>query len=165
MGEGQLVRCIDEIFLTNSNTAGAIQETIKKFGNKGYRLKIVGDYAGHTRQSSADFTDYERMKTDLSPYFQSIKMEIANNPRRLRRYNHVNSALRGTSKFQLKIHPRCSNLIEDLKFCMYKNDVVREIDKDTDQSRTHLSDSFGYAIMNIGSPQAKFDREVGFDRM
>jgi PBSX family phage terminase large subunit len=162
IGEEMNVRIVDEIFLDRSNTKGGIEETIKKFGNKGYRLKITGDISGQTRQSAADYSDYERMKEELSPYFTSITTQISNNPRILFRYNAVNAAFRGSPRFQLRIHERCSNLIEDLKSASYVNEIIRKPDKTSDPARTHSSDALGYFLLKLGTPGKQFDRETAF---
>ena len=53
-------------------------------------------------------------------------------------------------KVRLKVHPRCHNLIRDLKFMVYKEGTDQP-DK-SDPERSHHSDAMGYCALGAMSP-------------
>lgn len=150
----QRVRIIDEIWLKDSNTWECADELVKRYGGKGYRLRVHGDATGKdARGSTAKESDYQAIRMTCTGKFASVITDIpTSNSDVVDRINVVNSCLKGTPTFQLRIHPRCKRLIDDLNEVRYKDDGSRKLEKRKNKTLTHISDALGYGLQRMENP-------------
>lgn len=156
-GGKKIIRIIDEIVLNDAQTHDVATEFVRRYGDKNYNLILTGDATGMTRRSTvSEHTDFEVMRQVCSGHFNNIQVN-ANKSNPLlgkpdSRINQLNSAFRGATNYQIIIHPKCTELIEDLQSVKYLKDDGgngRRLDKSTG---THSSDALSYLILLLGSP-------------
>lgn len=119
---------LDEIFERNTTTPFVASKLFSKYG----RCVIIPDSTGSNRKTSGK-TDFMMLKE-----FNHI-IESTRNPFVIDRVNNINRLL---EKQRIIIHPRCKNLIDDLKKVTW--DKHGDLDQKTDKLRTHASDALGY---------------------
>ena len=128
--DGHILHIVDEIYIRNSNTFELADEMDLKAKDK--IVKVYPDATGAARKTSALRSDHNILRTKK---FKVIARK--SNPLVKDRYNAVNLAL---FKERLIIHPRCKNLINDLRKMSYEN---------KDPLLSHISDALGYLVWNI----------------
>lgn len=132
----------DEIFLRNTNTPKTLDNLHERYGQH-ESWEFYGDASGAARKTSAAKSDYLHIKGDerfkgASLYYPKKNPFIAD------RFAACNALfLSAAGKRRVKIHPRCVNLIKDLKYRAYK-EGTREPDDHHDLG--HMSDAFGYIV-------------------
>jgi len=157
--EDQWVHVLDEAVLSDSNTAAACEEFLKRTAPwvaRSYlpmQVDVYGDATGDARRSSASRTDWQLVREFLDRHRDLVRGVWhvgSSNPAVRDRVNCVNAKLcnqAGTRRLQ--IDPRCQQLIQDLERVHWKTDsngnALNDIDK-SDPARTHTSDALGYMI-------------------
>jgi phage terminase large subunit len=153
----KMVRVLDEIVLSNSNTMEATEEFIyraRKLAGNVYKIpvNIYGDASGNSRSSKSGRTDYELIRESFRrcPQFSIDTRQNTANPLVRDRVNTMNNALCSVSKDRsVLIDPRCRELIKDLRQVRWKRDAagnpVGDLDK-SDSRRTHVSDALSYLV-------------------
>jgi hypothetical protein len=165
--DGEWVQILDEIVLSDSNTAAACEEFLKRaepWLRRSYapvQVDVYGDATGDARRSSASRTDWELVRNFLDQHRNQYRKVIhfgSSNPPVRDRVNCVNAKLLNQAgDRRLLIDPRCKHLIQDLERVHWKTDASgnasNEIDK-SDPIRTHTSDALGYMIASHFSMRA-----------
>ena len=138
---------IDEVTLHNATTEALAKALREKYPSR--HLKAFPDPTGGARKTAAtdasttDHTLLERAGIRVydrrTPYavrdkFQALNWMICSAGGRRR----------------LKVHPRCKDLIRDLKFMVYKEGTDQP-DK-SDPERSHHSDALGYCVLGAMRP-------------
>jgi hypothetical protein len=153
--DASLVRVIDEICLTNSNTVEACREFVSRTQtlHRGYpiHLSVYGDASGGAR-NTAGKSDWQIVQEFFSrepQYKVSMQLNHSNPPVK-DRLNTVNALLcNAQSERRVRVAPRCRELIRDLEQVGWQLDsngnTTAVLDK-SDPRRTHMSDALGYFI-------------------
>lgn len=133
----------DELFLRNTNTQKTLDELYSRYGEHKAGFEFYGDASGRARKTSADASDYIIIKND--DRFEKLSIHYPKaNPPIARRFAACNALMCNAKKVRrLKIHPRCKNLIHDLKYRAYK-EGSRE--PDDYGNIGHITDALGYVI-------------------
>jgi hypothetical protein len=148
---------LDEIVLNDSNTEAAAEEFITRISKLGQfpqpiPVTIYGDASGNSRTTKTARTDYqviqEIFRSD-SQYRIALRQNRAN-PGVRDRVNTMNNLLKSTSgSCNLLIHPKCKELIKDLRQVRWHRDASGNptgvLDK-SDSQRTHTSDALSYLV-------------------
>lgn len=153
----RVLRVLDEIVLKDSNTEAAAAEFIRRterFPRAQIQvpLAIYGDASGNSRSTKSSRTDYqvlaEIFKQDRR-YAVSMRQNRAN-PGVRDRVNTMNQILKSASgRRSIQIHPRCKELIKDLRQVRWRRDSAGNPTGDLDKSdpeRTHVSDALSYLV-------------------
>jgi terminase large subunit-like protein len=157
--DGNHVYVLDEIVLPDSNTEAALETFMERtrpyvrVSSLPMQLNIYGDSTGDSRRSAASRTDWQTVKDYRERHrstFNTSYRVARQNPPVKDRVNCTNAKLRnGAGERQLRIDPRCKQLIKDFERVHWKVDpsgnTLAEIDKG-DPERTHTSDALGYMI-------------------
>ena len=157
--DGSNINVFDELVLPDSNTEAACSEFLERakpwarISSVPMQLKIYGDATGGGRKSSASRTDWQIVKEFMARHrdWFSATFDIpSSNPPVKDRVNCVNAKLRNQAgDRQLRVDPRCKQLILDFERVHWKADpdgnMIADIDK-SDPERTHTSDALGYMI-------------------
>ena len=164
-----IIRVLDEIVLTNSNTVEAAKEFIRRTlpwcgcqdetGWEGINVTLLlnvtiyGDASGNSRTTKSTRTDYELIREVFrqnSQYQINLKTNTSN-PAIKDRVNAVNAQLCTVSgKRRLFVDPKCRELIRDFQQVKWKRDSAGNPTGALDNSdwqRTHTSDALSYAVM------------------
>ena len=151
------LRVIDEIVLPDSNTEAAAAECIRRTEEfcqhrLPVRLGIYGDASGNSRSTKSSRTDYQVLAEIFrhDGRYQISMRQNRSNPGVRDRVNTMNNMLRSASGFHgIEIHPRCRELIRDLRQVKWRRDAAGnptgELDK-SDSRRTHVSDALSYLV-------------------
>jgi len=107
-------------------------------------LLVFGDAAGAARSTSGR-SDYAIVRA----FFPRAALRVgASNPPRRDRYNAVNLALRDArGRVRLRVHPRCTHLIDDLEQCVYQ--PGSSMPDTANPLRGHISDALGYLVARV----------------
>lgn len=134
----------DEIWLRNTSTQKTLDYLWDKYGrNHEARFEFYGDASGAARKTSASASDYIQIKND-DRFKRSQLFYPKKNPRIADRFAATNRLLRNArGEVNCLIHPRCMNLIADLKYRTYK-EGSNEPDDHGDLG--HMTDAFGYIV-------------------
>lgn len=133
----------DEISMRDTNTLMTLDALHTKYGQHSAGFEFYGDASGRARKTSAAASDYIQIKNDIR--FHNARIYYPRgNPRIADRFASCNAMFCNTNKDRrLIIHPRCVNLIADLKYRSYK-EGTREPDDHGDVG--HMTDALGYVI-------------------
>jgi hypothetical protein len=150
----------DEIWLERSHTEEAIDLFVQKLQQyeaemgplrADPKVILIGDATGEAGKTSAggktDYTIIESALKKAGITFRNLTPTA--NPRVKDRVNTVNTRLKSADgTINAWIHPkRCPNLKKDLERVTWKENAQGAIlDQNTDPSRTHSSDAWGYDI-------------------
>jgi PBSX family phage terminase large subunit len=121
------LEAFDEISLQGSNTYDLAKVIKEKVGTE---ITLYPDPAGKAGSTKSHFSDFDILR---QAGFKDIKFKSQVSVR-----DSLNSMNNLFDKNQIKIHPKCKNLIADLEQCTIK-DGGYEIDK-TNAKRTHWLD-------------------------
>ena len=121
-------------------------------------VMIYGDASGHQQQTTGA-TDYDMIRDHFAAH-SSIEGGVPgpkSNPSVRERINLMNRQLKtAAGKIGLVVDPQCKELIKDLEQVCFK-EGTKQIDKDRDRMRTHLSDALGYLLWQV-MPRGGEDR-------
>lgn len=123
---------IDEAFLPNSDTYKMSSHLI----SKKYIGSVYPDSTGKNRKTSG-VSDHEILARN------GFTVERTRNPLVIDRINNINRLL---TEGRIIIDKRCVKLINDLEKVSFKDG---ELDKKSDKTLTHISDSLGYGCWAI----------------
>jgi PBSX family phage terminase large subunit len=154
----KVLRVLDEIILSDSNSEAAtdefIQRTMKLNGfPRPMPVIIYGDASGNSRTTKSARTDYEMIRAIFQQhpaYYKVTMRPNTANPAVRDRVNTMNSMLRSASGARnVMIHPKCRELIKDLRQVSWRRDPsgnpTGDLDK-SDPQRTHASDALSYLV-------------------
>jgi hypothetical protein len=109
-----------------------------------YQINICPDMTGKARKTSAELTDLVILRKGVTK-FGAFRIIGDVNPTHRDRINTVNNSL---DKIKVQIHSSCVWLIGDLEKVV--TDEYGFIDKSQEQQGlVHMSDAFGYTIINL----------------
>ena len=133
-------------YTNTEQMAGIVREWMKDHSHRG-QTHITGDYAGRRRESSASFSDYQIIES----HFKDMPGYRMNTRPTLKVKDRVASVnrllLTAAGARRLFINPVCEKTITDLRKTSWKQNGV-ELDQDSDESRTHLTDALSYWAYN-----------------
>lgn len=141
---GRYLDVHDEVWLRNAHTGLALDALFLRYATKhNSSWDFYGDATSRARKTAAAESDYVQIKNDKRFSPRRVYFPKANPPRRTR-FSETNAMLcNALNERRLRIHPRCRNLIADLKARAYEegtNDTADEGDVG------HISDALGYVI-------------------
>jgi len=168
------LRVLDEIVLSDSNTAAAVNEFIRRTSNlyrgRSIPLTIYGDASGNGRSTKSSRTDYqviEEMFRQDGRYQVSMRQNTAN-PLVRDRVNTANNMLKSVSgSHNIFIHSKCKELLKDLRQVRWRRDAAGNPTGDLDKSdpqRTHLSDALSYLAAQEWGLQPAYGLKPGLAR-
>jgi hypothetical protein len=153
-----MLRVLDEIVLSDSNTEAAAREFIDRTSPLFRRFRspmpvtIYGDASGNGRSTKTSRTDYQVIREIFKQdgrYRIAMRQNTAN-PGVRDRVNTMNNILHSVSgERNIVVHPRCKELIQDLRQVRWKRDAAGNPTGDLDKSdprRTHISDALSYLV-------------------
>lgn len=140
--------CIGEVYIPrNSNTPAVCRKIMSDWGHHSKTVRCYGDATGGARGTAKiGGTDWDLIRQNLT--FENCYIDVprANPPERVR-INALNTRLKTASgDINLKVSPKCSNLIEDLEGVCVLEGGSGELDKRRDPKLTHLTDALGYYV-------------------
>lgn len=154
----------DEIVIEGgADTTMMCMEFNRRIGDLPNRIMVTGDSSGAARSTKAAVSDYHIIRENYRRMFldQFLGVDVPrSNPRVPDRVNAVQAALR---KGSIVVHPRCTNLIEDLARVAWK-DGTRDIDK-SNRKLSHLSDALGYWVARVAPIRSTSSRRRARDFM
>jgi hypothetical protein len=157
---GDSIDILDEIVISRASTWNACEEFWSRFGHHPSGLVVYGDASGQSLKTSGT-TDYEMIRHFFArtPY-RAVDYRVPSaNPMVRDRILLVNARLRAANgDVQLRVNPKCGELIKDLEEVVYKPGTT-VIDKDRDPKRTHLSDALGYLVWQECHSNVKFGEQ------
>lgn len=151
---------IDEIHQENTDTMSMAEAFLSRYQGKTAVVEVRGEAMGHfIGGSTATKTDYDIINQTMGNIFKLSIMSRKRNPHHIDRINVFNMALKGNNDFQMRIHPRCEHLIEDINTCRYMGDGSRRFDKhQAGGIYTHHTDALGYLLYDLDTPLRNFTR-------
>lgn len=138
---------LDEIAIPGGATTQlACAEFLRRYpGHKTRELLVYGDPSGNSRSTKSKETDYQIIRTMLSPHWRLRMMVKSAHPPVTERLNAFNAMLApATGAPRYYLHPRCTQLANDLARVSLKPGT-RELDK-SNRHLTHFSDADGYRV-------------------
>lgn len=135
------VLVFDELFIHGTNTQRTLDSLFAKYGSHGGGWEFYGDATGQARKTSAAVSDYVQIRNDERFKGKRVFYPKSNPPvaDRFAACNALFCTAAGTRRFL--VHPRCVNLIRDLKDRIYK-EGTREPDDYGELG--HITDALGY---------------------
>lgn len=142
----QGIDVFDEIHMRNTNTPATLDELHRRHGTHENGWAFFGDASGRARKTSATRSDYLIIKGDER--FKGAKLFYsASNPPVADRFAATNRLFCSASgERNLRIHPRCSNLIKDIKYRTYKE---YSTEPDDHGELGHFTDALGYPVYKL----------------
>jgi hypothetical protein len=142
---------IDELVLEGgATTQAAADEFVRRYADPKRNVEIYGDASGKARTTKSLNTDYEIIRTVLTPHFNEVRMSVpASNPGVGERLNAVNALLMPAdgSAPRYTVDPSCKTLINDLARVSLRPGT-RDLDK-RNKRLTHASDAAGYRLASL----------------
>lgn len=137
---------IDELYMRNSHTQLALDALFMRYAKHNAGFEFFGDATSRARKTSApSTTDYLLIKGDKR--FRARTWFPKANPSRRTRFAETNAMFRNAEGVQrIRIHPRCRNLIADLKQRSY---VEGTNEPDDHNDIGHITDALGYVIHRL----------------
>jgi hypothetical protein len=157
---GDTLWVVDEIALEGALTEDACAEFLRRYGRHQAGVQVYGDVSGMSRKTVTG-TDYSVVTTTLEGVFgKRLTLHVEKtNPPVAERVLIVNAKLKNAAgEVSLFVSPRCEGLIldfEQVAYCEYS----RDINKNRDRMRTHLSDALGYLVWQEFRPQLKIGEQ------
>ncbi len=155
--QGEEVRVLDEMVLTDAHTGMACEAFLEKTrawrGKGPLTVEIYGDASGYQRRTCGTETDWSLIREFFGHWRGQVTVQMKAgqaNPGVRDRVNIVNSRLcSAMGERRLFVDPKCRELLMDLDRVSWKLDdtgrVSSELDK-SDKKRTHMSDALGYYL-------------------
>jgi hypothetical protein len=157
---GEMFVILDEIVLNRASTYQACEEFWNRFRHHSGGVVVYGDASGQNLKTTGT-TDFQIIKQFFAstPYRYADYRVPKSNPAVRDRVQLVNSKLKNAAgEINMRISPRCKELIKDLEQVTYKPDST-VMDKDRDPKRTHLSDALGYLIWQESRTHVRFGEQ------
>ena len=149
----QCALVFDEIVIPNGTTFDACEIFLNKLGRHEGGVEVYGDPSGTHRSTSSKTTDYAIIRKRYQEVYGSDRVSFwykQSDPGFRARVNAVNALLMNTfGKARLFVHPRCKNLIYDLRHVSWTKDQKidkTKINKHTGWTISHVSDGLAYWI-------------------
>lgn len=138
---------LDEVFRRNTNTEDTLNYLAQRYGEHPSGFEFYGDASSRARKTAASSSDYSQIK-DHPKFRNKSRTYFPNqNPLLVNRFAACNAMFKNAEGVRrCFIHPRCKNLIKDLKSRSYKPGS-REPDDHGDIG--HMSDALGYPIHRL----------------
>ena len=147
------LKVVDEIVLGDTNTEQTVHDFIERTSPFS-RFQtpsgtIYGDASGNSRSTKSSRTDYQLIQ-DIFQHDRRYRGQNKSNPLVRDRVNTMNNLLKSVEgQRNVLIHPRCKELIQDLRQVRWHRDTAGnptgELDK-SDPRRTHASDALSYLV-------------------
>ncbi len=133
----------DQLWIRNTNTMATLNTLFARYGSHVNGWEFFGDASGSARKTSASESDYLQIKGD--DRFRNARIYYPkSNPRIANRFAACNRLMcNAKGERNLQIHPRCVNLINDLRYRTYKEGTM---EPDDHGDMGHMSDALGYII-------------------
>lgn len=135
----------DELWLRNTNTRAALDETFKRFTHHKKGFRFFGDAAGHARKTSASESDYQIILNDSR--FKAMGRTVhfpKSNPRCVDRYAACNGMfLNADGERRMFVDPKCEHLLQGLMSDCFKEGTREPLDG---PDRLHMTDAMGYMV-------------------
>lgn len=139
-----MLHVLDEVWRRNTNTPETLEYLVQKYGDHHAGFSFFGDATGRARKSSASMSDYVLIKNHSFFSKCSRVFYPKANPLVVNRVAACNAMFKNAEGVRrCLVHPRCRNLIRDLKMRQWKPGT-REPDDSGDIG--HISDALGYEI-------------------
>lgn len=148
----EFVAAIGEVWIDrHSNTKLVCARLAKDWGHHRGRVVCYGDATGGAKGTQAvEGSDWDIIERELRLTFgDRLRVMVGkSNPRERVRVNAVNSlCMNADGDVRFLAHPdRCKRLVEDLEGVVTVEGGSGEIDKEEDETLTHISDAFGYFV-------------------
>jgi len=142
--DGKELQIFDEIWLRDTNTIKTLDVLWGRYGSQHKGGWVFhGDASGHSRQTSASYSDYAHVISDAR--YKAKTLWPTSHPAIKDRLSSCNAMFRNAAgAVRLHIDPRCINLIDDLRNRgLDRNGLLINADKD---SGGHATDALGYLI-------------------
>jgi hypothetical protein len=152
---------IEELALPGAMTEDACRHFLHRYRSHRSGVRIYGDVSGYSRKTTGG-TDYSVVSNMLSGvYGRQLTLQVGkHNPPVAERVLMVNSKLKNAAgEVSLFVSPRCTGLIRDFEEVVFCENS-REINKDRDRMRTHLSDALGYLVWEEFRPQQRIGEQT-----
>ena len=141
LSPGTIIRCIQEFVMKSHSNVPEMCKLIRNSLPNNLDIVVYGDCSGNFRSANSQYTSYQIIYDELSPYFKSLRFKVPKvNPPVRNRVDCVNNKL---AKKSFKINKDCYKLIEDFNCVCYTE--KGDIDKSNIEF-THISDAIGYYI-------------------
>ena len=145
---GDELHVVDEVMLHNATTEQLGRRLREKYPRRS--MLAYPDPTGGSRKTAAadaTVTDHSLLeKAGIRVYERRTPYAVRD---KLQTLNWLICDANGRRR--LKVHPRCVELIRDLRFCVYKPGTDN-VDKISDPARTHASDGLGYCALGAMKP-------------
>jgi len=140
------LRVFDEVWLRNTNTQATLDYLNAKYGTHAAGWEFFGDASSRARKTSASSSDYIQIRGD--DRFKGARIFYPKaNPRITDRFAACNRLMcNAQGARNLLVHPRCTNLLADIRYRAYK-EGTREPDDHGDIG--HITDALGYVIHRV----------------
>jgi hypothetical protein len=160
---GAEVLVLDELILPSSSTQEVCREFQERWGHHRGQVFVYGDASGAHGHSATGKSDYYYIRQffQQQPGMRLTLCVPRSNPPVRDRVNTLNAKLRNAAGEQtLFVDPRCKELIKDLEQVSYKAGTG-QIDKESDERRTHTSDALGYYLWYEFRPAERIGEKLG----
>ena len=146
---------LDEVFIPkNSNTQIVCEQIWEDWQDHEGDVHYFADSTGGRKYSNtvagmgSDLDIIEEVLGMHSRFGDRLKSWVSKNPSERERINSVNAHLcNAAGQISCLIHPNCENLVFDFEQVIpLAGTTTREIDKNHDLQRSHISDAFGYYV-------------------
>lgn len=143
------IRIVDEIATVGMNIPWLIKEYADRYKSVANLTMVYGDASGHSRDVSVGETCYSwiaRCMNDQGISYMDMSSRCL--PLVADRHISMNSAFEDGNGRHVKIHPRCTKLIRDLK--VVQRDEAGRVDKSQERKGyVHISDAASYWVHSI----------------
>jgi hypothetical protein len=134
-----------------SNSERVARKVLEDWGSHEGRVLLYGDATGGNKGTQAsDGSDWDLIRNILRPHFgKRVRKRVGtSNPKERARVNSMNARLRtADGSAHMLIDPHwCPHLVEDLDSVTVIEGTAGELDKDSDDMLTHLTDAVGYYV-------------------
>lgn len=134
----------DEISINNSTTERTLNVLARTYGESHTSgWEFYGDATGRARKTAAADSDYVQIRNDDRFYNKKVRYP-AKNPAIVDRFASCTALLKNAKgDVRFKVHPKCKNLIKDLRNRVYLEGTRLPDDK---SDIGHMSDAWGYVV-------------------
>jgi hypothetical protein len=133
----------DELWMRNANTAMALDDLAKRYGQHEAGWVFIGDASARARKTAASASDYAQIQNDARFKDKKVLYPKANPPI-ADRFSACNAILcNKAGDRRSRFHPRCKRLIHDLKVRAYVE--FSRVPDDYDDVG-HMTDAWGYPV-------------------